>query len=153
MQFRPLTSALAGITLSLTIGSAQAEVPAAVRAEVDHLLTYVGGSNCEFFRNGSWYDAKKGQSHMSDKLNYLLGKDMIKATSDFIDKAATQSSMSGQPYKVRCKGTEIASAKWLADELARFRATGMPAASAASAKAPARLIDVAATPRMTPGPR
>ena len=157
MKFRTaLNAALAGATLCVTLLApvpAQAEIAAGARAEIDHLLAFVGNSGCEFFRNGSWYESRKGQSHMSDKLNYLLGKDMIKATSDFIDKAATQSSMSGQPYKVRCKGTEIASAKWLADELARFRATGMPAASAASAKAPARLIDVAATPRMTPGPR
>ena len=147
MPFRALPSALAGVTLSLAVGSAQAEVPAAVRAEVDHLLAYVGGSNCEFFRNGTWYDAKKGQSHIKDKFNFLLGKDMIKATPDFIDQAATKSYMSGEPYKVRCNGVEIASAKWLGDELARYRAGGASASTvAAAAKAPVRVTTVSASP-------
>ena len=156
MKFRTaLHAALAGATLSGTLLAsvpAQAELAPGARAEIDHLLAFVGNSGCEFFRNGTWHESRKGQSHMSDKLNYLLGKDMIKAASDFIDNVATQSSMSGQPYKVRCKGTEIASAKWLGDELARFRASGTPAASAASAKASVGLTNVAATPR-TAGPR
>jgi hypothetical protein len=136
-----LVTALAGISLSFTLGSARAEVSPGVRAEIDHLVSYVGSSGCEFFRNGSWYEGTKGQSHITDKLNYLLGKDMIRATADFIDKAATQSSMSGQAYKVRCNGVETASAKWLNDELARFRATG----GAALAKAPVRVTTVAST--------
>lgn len=156
MKFRAaLNAALAGATLSVTLLAAipaHAELIPGARAEIDHLLAYVGSSGCEFFRNGSWYEGKKGQSHISDKLNYLLGKDMIKATADFIDMAATQSSMSGQPYKVRCNGTETASAKWLNDELARFRASsGTSLASAGSAKAPVRMTNVAATP-MTAGP-
>ena len=147
MQLRALTSALAGITLSFTIGSAQAEVPASVRAEVDHLLAYVGSSNCEFFRNGTWYDAKKGQSHIKDKFNFLLGKDMIKATPDFIEQAATKSYMSGQAYKVRCNGVEIASAKWLNDELARHRAGAAGGSTVAAApKAPVRVTTVSASP-------
>ena len=136
-----LTSALAGIILSFTVGSAHAEVPAGVRAEIEHLLAYVGSSGCEFFRNGTWHDAKKGQSHIRDKFNFLLGKDMIKATPDFIDQAATKSYMSGEAYKVRCNGVETASAKWLGDELARHRAGG-----AVAAKAPVRVTTVSAMP-------
>ena len=156
MKFRTtLNAALAGATLCVTLLAsvpAQAELAPGARAEIDHLLAFVGNSGCEFFRNGAWHEGRKGQSHMSDKLNYLLDKDMIKSAPDFIDKVATQSSISGQPYKVRCRGTEIASAKWLGDELARFRASGTPAASAASAKAPVRVTNAAATP-MTAGPR
>src|SRR6185369_14376451 len=45
-------------TLDHPFGSfpALAETPAAVKAEIDHLLTFVGNSGCEFYRNGSWYD-------------------------------------------------------------------------------------------------
>src|SRR5689334_6145393 len=94
-------AAIAAFAFSTSlVGSlpARAEVPAAAKAEIDHLLTYVGNSGCEFYRNGSWYDGKKGQSHLSDKFNYLIGNNMIQTASDFIDKAATQSSMSGQAY-------------------------------------------------------
>jgi hypothetical protein len=124
------SAAIAAFALSFTAFGlpAQAEVPAAAKAEIDHLLAYVGNSGCEFYRNGSWYDGKRGQSHLSDKFNYLLGTDMIKTAADFIDKAATQSSMSSLEYKVRCNGGEpVASAKFLNDELARFRATIKPA--------------------------
>ena len=150
MKFRAaLNAAVAGVTLSVTLFAAvpaHAELAPGARVEIDHLLAFVGNSGCEFFRNGEWYESRKGQSHISDKLNYLLGKDMIKATADFIDKAATQSSMSGQAYKVRCNGVESASAKWLGDELARFRATSTSVASAGSARAPVRMTNVAATP-------
>src|SRR5947207_2016635 len=85
-------AALAALAFSTSLfGSlpAVAEVPAGTKAEIDHLIAFVGDSGCEFYRNGSWYDGKKGQSHISDKYNWLLGRDMIQTTGDFIDKAAT----------------------------------------------------------------
>ena len=104
-------------------GSARAEIPTVVKAEIEHLVSYVGGSGCEFYRNGSWYDGRQGAEHLQTKLNWLAGRNMIQATQDFIEKAATQSSLSNLAYKVRCNGGEpIASAKWLSDELLRFRA-------------------------------
>jgi len=122
---------------------ARAEVPAAAKAEIDHLLTYVGNSGCEFYRNGSWYDGKKGQSHLSDKFNYLIGNNMIQTASDFIEKAATQSSMSGLAYKVRCNGAVVESAKWLGDELARFR--GAASKTGTIASWPVTMTNVSAT--------
>ena len=47
---------------------------------------------------------------------------MIQVASDFIEKAATQSSFSNLAYKVRCGSAEpVPSAQWLNAELARFR--------------------------------
>lgn len=119
-------AAVAALTLSLALAASapvRAEVPAVAKVEIDHLLTYVGNSGCEFYRNGSWYDSKKGQAHMSDKYNFLRGTDMIHDTTDFIANAATQSSMTRLAYKVRCNGAEpVESAKWLGEELLRYRA-------------------------------
>jgi predicted flavoprotein YhiN len=123
-MIRVARTAFAVLSLSLATfaGTARAEVPIAVKAEIEHLLTYVGASGCEFYRNGSWYDGKKGAEHLQIKLDWLAGRNMIQATQDFIDKAATQSSMSSLAYQVRCNGGEpVASAKWLSDELTRFR--------------------------------
>src|SRR4051794_18596698 len=78
----------------------RAEPSTAVRQEIDHLLHYVGDSGCEFYRNGSWYDGKKGQSHLQMKYDYLVGRDEIRGAADFIDKAGTQSSFTSLPYKV-----------------------------------------------------
>ena len=65
-----------------------------------------------------------GQTHLREKYQWLVNKDMISATSDFIDKAASESSMTGLAYRVRCKGQEdVLSKQWLNDELTRYRGT------------------------------
>jgi hypothetical protein len=52
----------------------------------------------------------------------LAAKDEIDTAEDFIEKVATQSSLSGQPYQVRCRGSEaVTSNQWLRDVLARYR--------------------------------
>jgi len=136
MTIRIPRAAAAALAFSLTaaagLGStpALAEIPGTAKTEIDHLLAYVSGSGCEFYRNGSWYDSKKGAEHLQMKLDYLSGRNMIQAAADFIDKAATQSSMSSLAYKVRCAGGEpVTSAKWLNDELVRFRGVTAGAAT------------------------
>lgn len=92
------------------------------RDEVQHLLAYLGGSGCQFFRNGSWHDAADAKAHLTRKYEYLMGKDLVHDAGDFIRLAATESSMSGTPYRVRCGGGEpVASATWLGEELVRYR--------------------------------
>jgi Family of unknown function (DUF5329) len=102
---------------------AGAEPPINVQVEVDFLLGYIEGSGCEFYRNGTWHDPKAAQAHLRDKYRYLAARNLITTTEDFIEKAATQSSFSGQPYKVRCQdGATMATNQWLRAELVRFRA-------------------------------
>ncbi len=133
MKLRSIgTAAAAALAFSLSTATvpARAEVSAAAKAEIEHLLTYVASSGCDFYRNGTWYDGKKGQSHLEDKFSWLQGRDMIKQASDFIALAATESSLSHQAYKVRCAGAEpVESAKWLNEELVRFRGA-LPGAAA-----------------------
>jgi hypothetical protein len=93
-----------------------------VQVEVNFLLGYLEGSGCEFYRNGTWHDSKAAQAHLRGKYKYLATGSLINTTEQFIERAATQSSMSGEPYGVRCNGgATVTSAKWLRDELARFR--------------------------------
>lgn len=106
----------------LLVPVAHAEPPTTVQIEVNFLLDYVESSGCEFYRNGTWHDSKSAQVHLRDKYKYLVAKDLVNTTEDFIEKAATESSFSGQPYNVRCNGgTTVTSNQWLRDELARFR--------------------------------
>ncbi len=106
----------------LAAPAARAEPPIKVQMEVNFLLGYVEGSGCEFYRNGTWHDSKVAQAHIRDKYKYLLARDLINTTEEFIERAATESSFSGQPYEVRCAGgATVASSQWLRDELARFR--------------------------------
>jgi len=99
-----------------------AEPPPAARAEIQHLLDYLGNSGCEFFRNGAWHPAADARSHIQRKYTALLERNLVKTTEQFIARAAAESSTSGKPYQVRCGGGEpVASARWLEAELARYR--------------------------------
>jgi len=106
----------------LGVPLARAEPPTKVQAEVNFLLGYVEGSGCDFYRNGSWHDSKAAQGHLRDKYNYLAARGLINTTEEFIDRAATSSSLSGLAYEVRCPGgAAVTSSKWLREELARVR--------------------------------
>ena len=107
----------------ILVSIARAEPPVNVQREINFLLSYIGSSGCEFYRNGTWSDSKTAQTHLRDKYNYLVAGNQINTTEDFIEKAATKSSLSGQSYKVRCNGSATVSSKqWLRDELRRIRA-------------------------------
>ena len=106
----------------LLVPVARAAPPTSVQIEVNFLLGYVEGSGCEFYRNGIWHDSKSAQAHLRDKYKYLATRNLINTTEDFIERAATESSFSGQPYVVRCNGfAPVPSNQWLRDELARVR--------------------------------
>ena len=107
----------------LTVASAAP--PAIAQTEINYLLGFVEGSGCEFYRNGSWYDSKRAQAHLRDKYQMLAAADQISTAEDFIEKAATKSSLSGRPYEVRCGGGEaLTSNQWLRKALARYRTYG-----------------------------
>ena len=102
--------------------SAAPFITVAVRAEIDGLLTRLEKSSCEFQRNGSWYSGKEARKHLQRKLDYLIDKNMVQTTEQFIERGATGSSTSGKAYQVRC-GSAAAqpSAQWLQQELKTLR--------------------------------
>jgi len=98
------------------------ELSSSVQQEITHLFSYLANSGCQFNRNGSWYDAKAAMNHINDKYQYLLGKDRISTAEDFIEGAASRSSMSGRAYLVKCgDGPSIESGVWFRVELEKFR--------------------------------
>jgi hypothetical protein len=102
--------------------SAQAAPPPIAQVEINYLLSTVTESECEFYRNGSWYDAKSAAAHLSSKFQYLVARDLVHSSEDFIDKAATRSSLSGRPYAIQCKGSEVVPTRqWLLILLSRYR--------------------------------
>jgi hypothetical protein len=106
----------------LLVPLARAEPPKSVQVEVSFLLGYIEGSGCLFYRNGSWHDSKAAQEHIRDKYKYLAARSLINTTEDFIEKAASESSFTGQAYEVKCSGgVPVTSNLWLRDELARLR--------------------------------
>lgn len=116
-----LHSALVGLLLSASPLYA-ASLPAAARGEIDSLLSRLGESGCEFKRNGSWHTASEAQAHLRRKLDYLVDKNAVDSTEQFIERAASKSSRSGKPYQVRCnKQAPVPSSQWLNAQLQKLR--------------------------------
>ena len=84
-------------------------------------------SGCQFQRNGDWHDATEARAHLQRKYDYLLKKDKVDTTEQFIQRAASQSSVSGQAYRVKCAGKEQHAADWFGGQLRKIRSTGKPA--------------------------
>lgn len=96
--------------------------PPEAAAEIKHLLDHLAGSGCSFNRNGKWYSGVDAEKHLQKKYAYLLRKDLVTTAESFVELAATASSVSGQPYLVRCGEQDpVESSVWLLQELERYR--------------------------------
>lgn len=110
------------LALLLLIAPVQAAPPPQVSREIEQLIAALGASGCDFQRNGSWYGAAKARAHLRRKYEWLKERDMVASAEQFIERAATQSSMSGRAYQVRCPGKPaVASATWLTTRLQQIR--------------------------------
>lgn len=105
-------------------GAGAAETSPAVKAEIEALLGKLEASGCQFDRNGSWYNGSEARDHLKKKLAYIERKGAVRSTEQFIDLAASRSSVSGRPYQVKCTGEPtVESQVWLSKELAALRKT------------------------------
>jgi glycerol-3-phosphate dehydrogenase len=103
--------------------TAQAAEPAAARAEIAQLFTALETSNCQFNRNGTWYGAKEASAHLQTKYKYLQDKDLVPSAEKFIERAATESSLSGKAYQIKCADSVVqASGPWFRTVLEKYRA-------------------------------
>lgn len=129
-MIRSLAAALLALALGLGPASnlSAAPLPAAAHAEINGLMQRLQASGCQFNRNGSWYSGEEAKAHLLEKLDYLERKDLVHSTEQFIALGASESSMSGKPYLVRCgSAAPVQSKQWLNAELLAMRAH--PAAS------------------------
>jgi hypothetical protein len=110
--------------LCIILQAARAAPPPAATLEINHLLGLIEHSSCEFFRNGTWYDAQRAAAHLRTKYEALAASGQIGSAEDFIDKAASGSSVSGQAYLIRCGGgAPMTTRQWFSAALARYRGT------------------------------
>jgi hypothetical protein len=117
------------LTLLLVPACAFAAEPSPVaKQEIDHLITYLKSSGCQFNRNGSWYSPDKAVEHVNQKYQYLLKRDLVASAEDFIARAASESSFSSKPYMVKCGASAPQpSGPWLKAELEKYRRGGAEA--------------------------
>lgn len=110
------------VMLVLFMHHARAAEPAAAKLEIAHLFTVLEASNCQFYRNGSWHVAKDASLHLQSKYKYLQDKDLVPSAEKFIERAATQSSMSGKAYQIKCADNVVQpSAPWFQAALVKYR--------------------------------
>jgi hypothetical protein len=109
---RLLLCILLALPAALTAGS-EADT------EIDYLLEFVATSGCVFVRNGDEHDAADAADHL--RLKYSRGKRYVESAENFIDRLATESSWSGEPYMIICDGASLPSAQWLYRALADYR--------------------------------
>ncbi len=117
-----LTLTLVSILWSChALGAASADES---RREIDQLIAYLETSECEFNRNGEWHDSRDAGKHLRRKRKHIEREVESLSGEDFIAEAASKSSMTGQPYQVRCPGKPVeSSADWFGAELQRMRGT------------------------------
>lgn len=116
----------ASVLAVLSLGAAAAPTPPAVRAEIDALMAKMSASNCQFERNGNWHSAPEARQHLLRKLEYIeKRRETLASAEQFIDVAASESSFSGKPYRVKCgSGEAVPSREWLTRELKALRTAG-----------------------------
>jgi hypothetical protein len=74
--------------------------------KINHLITYISTlKDVVFIRNGSEYKSIQAANHLKMKLE--KADDKIKTAEDFIEKIASVSSLSGEPYKIKFSNGKV----------------------------------------------
>ena len=114
---------LGSLLLCIPQAASAAPTPKA-KAEIAGLMDALANSGCRFQRNGSWHGATEARAHLQRKYDYLLKRDKVDTAEQFIERAASRSSMSGRAYRVQCNGREQDAASWFNGQLKRLRSSG-----------------------------
>jgi len=88
--------------------------------EVEYLVSTIGASDCTFIRNGKRHSAEDAEDHL--RMKYRRGKRYAPTAEKFIERLASESSMSKKPYYIECEGQEaVPSGEWLMARLNDYR--------------------------------
>jgi hypothetical protein len=103
-------------------GSATAAPPAHELNRIERLIRFVESQkDMKFIRNGSEYTCAEAAKFLRGKLESMGGD--VSTAREFIERIASKSSMSGEPYHVKlADGRLLPAAQFLGDELKRIDA-------------------------------
>jgi hypothetical protein len=110
---------LAGVGSLVALG-AMAAPPPQEQSRIEHLIRYVEAHrDMKFIRNGSEYDCDDAAKFLRGKLE-AMGRE-VNTAREFIERIASKSSMSGEPYHVKfADGKMMLASQFLGDELKRL---------------------------------
>jgi len=104
-----------------------AQVGPVMEREIAGLLQAVSTSGCEFMRGGKAYPAGQAREHLRMKYEYLAARGQLASAEDFIDKAASRSSMLDEAYFMRCgSAAPQPCEQWLRVRLKALRQAPVP---------------------------
>jgi len=67
-------------------------------------------------------DGAEARDHLRRKQEWARKRRLAGTAEEFIERAASRSSLSGKPYRVRCPGQpEVDSGRWFRELLRRIR--------------------------------
>jgi hypothetical protein len=94
--------------------------PMSERERIEWLLSQIElDEGATFFRNGAEHSPQAAADHLRSK--WKAAGDEVKTADDFIEKIASESSLSGEPYRVRLDdGTEVLAGDYLRQELSKI---------------------------------
>ncbi len=99
-------------------------------AKIAYLLKRVEESGATFIRNGDEHPAKKAREHLEHKMKmarkmfWFFGPEKKISAREFIDKIASESSTTGEVYRLRTKeGKTLTTKEWLNGVLKEFHKT------------------------------
>lgn len=123
IRIRWISSIIAAVAwLGWGAPPAAAAPESSAQQEIAQLIGSLDGAPCRFQRNGRWHDAAEARAHLQRKYDYLLKKNQVGTAEQFIARAASQSSLSGKPYRIACPGQpEQTAAAWFGARLAAIR--------------------------------
>ncbi len=111
------------LALAALLAAASFAVAADARQEVNALLERLASSECRFHRNGEWHGAQRARRHLETKLANQERWGKLESAEQFIEKVASGSSTTGEPYLVECgTAAAVTSAEWLTGQLKALRA-------------------------------
>jgi hypothetical protein len=117
MQMTPRRAWIVAVLLWPTLCPAE---NAQMQLEIEHLIDFVARSDCVFVRNATEHTPAEAVAHIRRKYDHY--REAIDSAEIFIELCAARSTLSGQPYWIRCRGaTPAKSRTWLLLEVVRFR--------------------------------
>ena len=111
-----------GAAMLMAVSAVQAAPPAHEQSRIERLIRFVESQkDMKFIRNGTEYSCAEAAKFMRGKLE-SMGSD-VSTAREFIERIATKSSMSGEPYHVKlADGRLVPAAQFLTEELKRMDA-------------------------------
>jgi len=104
---------------ALAFFSTAATADQATDPEIEYLLEFVASSGCSFHRNGEDHNSADAADHL--RLKYRRGIKYANSAEQYIDRLASKSSWSDEPYTVTCDGQTQTSSAWLHEALREHR--------------------------------